>query len=111
MREGLAIALWPRGGAVRVAAAGKLDREGSPRLATYLEIVAETFKGPLELDLRGVSAVDGDGVRLLVGLQRTFRRRLRIIPSEAVAHTVHVAARPARSRTGVPHAVREPARR
>ena len=87
-----------RGTLVAVVTAGVLDRAGSTRLATYLDMVAATVEHPIELDLRGVTAIDPHGVGLLIRLRRRFLARLAIIPSETVARTVHFVARAERNR-------------
>ena len=98
MRDRLRIGLSSRGSTLRVVTIGDLDFQGSPQLANYVDTVASTFDSPIELDLRGIRAIDPHGVSLLIRLRRRFRRRLRIIPSEPVARTVHFVARGARNR-------------
>jgi anti-anti-sigma regulatory factor len=90
-RRRLTIGLAPRGASLRVVTAGTLDGEGASRLERYVDEVASRFEAAIELDMRAVTAIDPDGVRLLIGLRRRFRRRLRIVPSGEIAATVRSA--------------------
>ncbi len=98
MGERLTIGLEARGASVRVVTAGVLDEETARALAGYLQTVASTYQSAIELDLRAVTAIDPAGVRVLLELRRQFRRRLRIVPSRAIARTVHFVARSERNR-------------
>jgi len=78
---------------VRVVAVGELDGDDASRLASYLDAVAFTFDGRIDLDLRAIDRIDARGVSMLIGLRRRFGRRVRIVPSEGVARAVHFVAR------------------
>jgi len=94
----LSIRLAMRGTAPRVIVRGVLDRASAGQLAEYLDTVVSTFAGTIELDLRGIRRIDPTGVALLVRLQRRLRARVAILPSEAVARTVHFVAEGERNR-------------
>jgi ABC-type transporter Mla MlaB component len=81
-----------------VVAVGELDRDDASRLASFVDTVAFTFDGVINVDLRGLERIDEDGVIMLIGLRRRLGRRLRIIPSESVARAVHYVVRSERNR-------------
>ncbi len=83
---------------VTVVAAGELDRDDASRLDRYVNAVAFTFDGRIELDLRGVEHIDAQGVRTLMNVRRRLGSRLRIVPSESVVRAVHFVARSERNR-------------
>ena len=98
MTERLTIALAKGATFAAVVAVGEFDRDDASRLAAYVDAVAFTFDGRIDLDLRGLERIDAHGVRMLLGLRRRLGRRLRIVPSEGVARAVHFVALSERNR-------------
>ena len=68
------------GGLLEVAAAGELDISTVDRLALAC---ADAGATTVVLDLRGVTFIDGSGLRGLVRLHEALEGRLSVIPSPA----------------------------
>lgn len=98
MPERLSIHLTKGATFVTVVAVGELDRDDASRLDRFVDAVAFTFDGRIELDLRGLGRIDQQGVHTLIRLRRRIGRRLRIIPSEDVARAIKFVARSERNR-------------
>ena len=98
MPERLSISLTRGATFVTVVAVGELDRDDASRLDRYLDTVAFSFDGRIELDLRGLERIDAHGVHALIRVRRRLGRRLQIIPSEGVARAINFVARSERNR-------------
>ena len=98
MSDRLTIALAKGATFAAVVAVGEFGRGDASRLAACIDAVAFAWDGRIDLDLRGLERIDESGVRVLIGLRRRLGRRLRIVPSEGVAQTVHFVALSERTR-------------
>lgn len=98
MPERFSISLTRGATFLTVVAVGELDRDDATRLDKYLDVVAFTFDGRIDLDLRGLERIDPFGVLTLINVRRRLGRRLRIIPSESVARAINFVARSERNR-------------
>ena len=97
-RSRISIRLAKRGSLPRVVVAGVLDRPAVGQLSEYLDTLAWSFPGAIELDLAGVRRIDPSGVALLVSVRRRLRGRVAIVPSAAITQTVHYVAEAERNR-------------
>jgi anti-anti-sigma regulatory factor len=93
------IRLLMRESTPRVVVGGELDHRAVGQLSDYLDGIARRFAERIELDLSAVRRIDPAGVKFLVRARRRFGDgRILIVPSEAIARTVHFVAQGERNR-------------
>jgi stage II sporulation protein AA (anti-sigma F factor antagonist) len=90
--EAFTIGSEVRGGTQRIVVAGEIDVCAAMRLRGHFDRLLADSGRPIELDLRDVTFMDSAGVHLLGYMRRRAGAPLRVIPSVAVRHVVHVAA-------------------